>query len=129
MFQKARSSKIARVSRLAITPFEPGHFYMLLNVVESVPGATRSANATIDFETASGSVISISIEGTVSDAKQTRDYVEPQLRAAKERNMTAQIAMDFTDGLALEGDEPEKIIERLMKFGAAAAFVKVTAEE
>jgi hypothetical protein len=129
VFQKARSSKIAKVSRLAITPFEPGHFYMLLNVVESVPGATRSANATIDFETASGSVISISIEGTVGDAKQTRDYVEPQLRAAKERNMTAQIAMDFTDGLALEGEEPEKIIERLTKFGAAAAFVEVTAEE
>ena len=31
-------------------------------------------------------------------------------------------------GLALDGDEPEKIIERLTKFGASAAFVEVTAE-
>lgn len=29
---------------------------------------------------------------------------------------------------ALGGDEPEKIIERLTKFGASAAFVEVTAE-
>lgn len=129
VFQRVRAAKAEKVSRLAITPFDPAHFYMLLNVVESVPGTTRTANATIEFETASGSVVALSIEGTVGDAKQTRDYVEPQLRAAVDRNVTANIALEFTDGLPLDGDEPEKIVERLTKFGAAAAFVEVTAEE
>lgn len=129
VFQRARGAKIEKISRLAITPFEPAHFYMLLNVVESVPGTTRKADAQIEFETASGSIISVTIEGSVEDAKQTRDYVEPQLRAAVEQNVNARIALHFTDGLELSGGEPEKIIERLTKFGAAAAFVEVAAEE
>lgn len=129
VFQRVRAAKINKVSRLAITPFDPANFYMLLNVVESVPSTKRTANANIEFETAAGSIITISIEGTVGDAKQTREYVEPQLRAAVDRNVTASIMLEFNDGLALAGDEPEKIIERLTKFGAAAAFVEVTAEE
>ena len=116
------------MSTLAITPFDPAHFYLLLNVVESVPGTTRKAVASIEFETAGGSTISVSIDGTVSDAKQTRDYIEPQLRAATDRHVTANISLSFADGLPLDGDEPEKIIERLTKFGTAAAFVEVTAE-
>jgi hypothetical protein len=128
VFQRARTAKIEKVSRLALTPFEVGHFFMLLNVVDSIPGATKRANATIEFETAAQSIITMTIEGTVSDAKQTREYVEPQLRAAAEKNVTASISLDFAEGLTLTGDEPEKIIERLTKFGTSAAFVEVTAE-
>ncbi len=128
VFQKARGARVEKVSTLAITPFDPAHFYLLLNVVESVPGTTRRAVASIEFETAGGSTISVSIDGTVGDAKQTRDYVEPQLRAATDRHVTANISLSFADGLPLDGDEPEKIIERLTKFGTAAAFVEVTAE-
>lgn len=128
VFQRARAAKIEKVSRLALTPFEISHFFMLLNVVENVPGATKTANATIEFETAAQSIITMTIEGTVSDAKQTREYVEPQLRAAAEKNVTSTIQLHFIDGLAVDGDEPEKIIERLTKFGTSAAFVEVTAE-
>lgn len=128
VFQRARAAKIEKVSRLALTPFEIGHFFMLLNVVEAVPGATKKANATIEFETASQSLITMTIEGTVSDAKLTREYVEPQLRAATEKNVTSIIQLDFTEGLSLAGDEPEKIIDRLTKFGTSAAFVEVIAE-
>jgi hypothetical protein len=128
VFQRARAAKVDKVSCLALTPFEAGHFFMLLNVVESVPGATKTANATIEFETAAKSIITMTIEGAISDAKQTREYVEPQLRAATEKNVSSTIRLDFADGLALGGDEPEKIIERLTKFGASAAFVEVTAE-
>lgn len=128
VFQKARGARVEKVSSLAITPFDPGHFYLLLNVVESVPGSTRRAMASIEFETAAGSMITLSIDGTIGDAKQTRDYVEPQLRAAADRNISANIMLTFTEGLPLVGDEPEKIIERLTKFGTAAAFVEVTAE-
>ncbi|MFZ2982974.1 MAG: DUF499 domain-containing protein [Sphingobium sp.] len=128
VFQRARTARVEKVTRLVLTPFEVAHFYMLLNVVESVPGATKKANATIEFETAAKSIITMTIEGAVSDAKQTREYVEPQLRAATEKNVNANILLEFTDGLALAGDEPEKIIERLTKFGTSAAFVEVTAE-
>jgi hypothetical protein len=119
---------VEKVSNLALTPFEAGHFFMLLNVVESVPGAAKKAKATIEFETAAQSVVMMTIEGAVSDAKQAREYVEPQLRAATDKNVEAKILLEFNDGLSLAGDEPEKIIERLTKFGTSAAFVEVTAK-
>ena len=128
VFQRARAAKVEKVSNLALTPFEAGHFFMLLNVVESVPGAAKKAKATIEFETAAQSVVMMTIEGAVSDAKQAREYVEPQLRAATDKNVEAKILLEFNDGLSLEGNEPEKIIERLTKFGTSAAFVEVTAE-
>ena len=128
VFQRARAAKVEKVSRLSLTPFEASHFYLLLNVVESIPASTKKATANVEFETTNGSTITITIDGSITDAKQTREYVEPQLRAAAERNVTSSIAVDFPDGLALSGDEPEKIIERLTKFGTAAAFVEVTAE-
>jgi hypothetical protein len=128
VFRRAREGKVEKVSRLAITPFEAAHFYLLLNVVETLPASTKTAVATIDFETTGGSIMHFTFEGQVSDAKQTREYFEPQLRAAAERTMDSKITVAFTDGLALGGDEPEKIIERLTKFGTAAAFVEVTAE-
>lgn len=128
VFQRVRAAKMEKVSRLALTPFEAGHFFMLLNVVESVPGSTKTAVANIEFQTAASSNITITIEGTIGDAKQAREYVEPQLRAAADKHLTARVELEFTDGLIMSGDEPEKIIERLTKFGTAAAFVEVIAE-
>ena len=45
----------------------------------------------------------MTIDGTVGDAKLTREYIEPQLRAAAERNVSASIDLAFADGLALDG--------------------------
>lgn len=128
VFRRAREAKVEKIVRLAITPFEAAHFYLLLNVVETLPSSTKTATATIDFETSAGSIMHFTFEGQVADAKQTREYFEPQLRAAAERTMESKICIDFTEGLILSGDEAEKIIDRLTKFGTAAAFVEVTAE-
>lgn len=128
VFQKARAAKADSIARLSITPFEVAHLFMLLNVVESVPGATKTTNLTIEFETVNGTLIGVTAEGTVADVKQLRDFVEPQVRAAADKNLQAVIRLAFSEGLKLSEDEPEKIVERLTRFGTSAAFVEATVE-
>ena len=128
VFQRARAAKIEKVSSLSIAPFDPAHLFMLLAVVESVPGATKTATVNAEFETTAGTIITVAIEGAITDAKLAREYLEPQLRAAVEKNVTSLIRLDFEAGLTMGSEEPEKIIERLTKFGASAAFVEATVE-
>lgn len=129
VFQKARAAKIEKLSKLSVTPFDIAHLFMLLNVVESVPGATKMAKLNVEFETTNATVITLTADGTVSDVKQLREFVEPQVRAAADKNIQAVIHLSFDAGLDMTGDEPEKIIERLTRFGTSAAFVEAIGEE
>lgn len=129
VFQKARAAKIEKLSKLSITPFDVAHLFMLLNVVESVPGAIKMAKLNVEFETANATIITVTADGTASDLKQLREFVEPQVRAAADKNIQAVIHLTFETGLELTGDEPEKIIERLTRFGTSAAFVEAIGEE
>jgi preprotein translocase subunit SecF len=129
VFQKARAAKVASISRLSITPFEVSHIFMLLSVVEAVPNASKTSSLNVEFEMTSGTLITLTAEGAVADVKQLRDFVEPQVRAAAEKNVHAAIHLAFGDGgLQLSGDEPDKIGERLTRFGTSAAFVEATVE-
>lgn len=128
VFQKASAAKVETISRLSITPFDVAHVFMLLNVVEAVPNAAKTAKLIVEFETAAGTVIGLTAEGTVADVKQLRDFVEPQMRAAADKNLQAVIHLAFAEGLKLSGDEPQKIVERLTRFGTSAAFVEASVE-
>lgn len=57
-----------------------------------------------------------------------KDFLDPQLRAATGRDIQVVFEVTFTDGLPLQGNEPEKLTERLSCFGTDAAYVAATAK-
>lgn len=128
VFQKARSSKAVRLASVTISPFEYADAFKLFSVAETVPDAVKRVEIDGDLTTAAGGDLSIRAEGTLAEMKNLREYIEPQLRAASERRLDVVIRMEFADGLDLSGEAPEKIIERLTRFGAAAAFVEASAK-
>ena len=65
--------------------------------------------------------------GVPTDAQPVKDFLEPQLRAAKEKNMQARFELGFTEGLALSGDAAEKLTEQLTRFATGSAYVEATA--
>lgn len=64
----------------------------------------------------------------MTDAQPVREFLEPQLRDATERNIEAGFELAFADGLTLSGDAPEKLAQRLSRFASGAAYVTATAE-
>ena len=80
------------------------------------------------FITTQDSEMAFEFTGAAQDASTMKDYLEPQFRAAKETDLQTSISFDFEAGLALDGDAPDKFIEKLTRFASAAAYVEATAE-
>lgn len=128
VFQKARSAKAVSLASITISPFDYADAFKLLPVAEGVPEATKHVEMEGDLVTAAGGELSLRAEGTLAEVKGLREFIEPQLRAASEKRLDVTIRLDFASGLPLEGDAPERIVERLTRFGAAAAFVEASAK-
>ena len=80
------------------------------------------------YETSEGGEFTFEFAGPVTDAQPVKDFLEPQLRAGKARDLTMAFNLSFTKGLAMQGDAPEKFTERLTRFASGAAYVTATAE-
>jgi len=128
LWEKARSKKVASLARVGIAMYDAGDAFRLLGAVGAVPGAKKTVVLNGGYETTSGSTMTLEFEGTPDDAKPVKDFIEPQLRAAKEKSLTARFAIDFDEGLSMSGDAAEKLAERLSKFASGAAYVSATAE-
>jgi hypothetical protein len=52
-------------------------------------------------------------DGTPTDVQPLKDFLDPELRAARDKNMEARFEMAFSDGLPLAGDATEKLTDQL----------------
>ena len=108
--------------------FEANDGFQLLGAVGGVSGADKTVTMEGGYETRDGGRYEMEFQGPVPDAEPVREFLEPQLRDAAERDLEVRFALEFGNGLALKGDEPEKLGERLTRFASGAAYVSATAE-
>ncbi len=128
IWQDARAAKVERLAWLSLRVFDWQDAFRLLNVVNAVPGAQKKATLSAEYETTEGSTFKLEYEGHLADALPIKDFLEPQLRAAKDKMVNSTYTLTFADGLSLKADEPEKLTERLVRFAAGAALVEAVAE-
>ena len=108
--------------------FDASDAFRLLGAVGAIAGATKVVTLTGGYETSAGSSLNLEFSGNPDDAKPLKEFLEPQLRAAKEKSLTASFELTFDAGLSLVGDATEKLTERLARFASGAAYVSATAE-
>ncbi len=128
IWETARSRKFGRISSLELKVFDPGDGFKLLGPAGSISQSQKTVEIIGDYETSDGSELTLEYKGTVNDAQPVKDFLNAQLRAAAYRDVKVSFRIDFTDGLDLSGNEPEKLTERLSKFGTGAVYVAATAE-
>ena len=127
LWEQARSKGADRIGTLTIRMFEPGDAFRLLRAVGAVSGAEKAVTLTGGYETRDGGSFQLEFHGPVPDAQPVREFLEPQLRDAAERDLQAGFELNFADGLAMRGDAPEKLTDRLARFASGAAYVSATA--
>lgn len=127
IWEQARSLKFNRISRLELKVFDPGDGFKLMGLVGGISKAEKKVEIQGDYETEAGSELAIEFKGTVTDAMPVKDFLDPQLRAAADKDVSVIFRIEFTDGLDLAGGDPEKLAERLTRFGTGAVFVSATA--
>jgi hypothetical protein len=64
----------------------------------------------------------------VEDALPVKDFLGPQYRAAADKDLVATFNLSFANGLSLDGDAADKLIERLTQQSMGAAYVTASAE-
>ena len=80
------------------------------------------------YVTTEGGEMQLEFKGAPNDALPVKDFLVPQLNAARERDVQATFILTFNPGMPLAGDAAEKLGERLAKFVSGAAYVSATAE-
>ncbi|MEO8624687.1 MAG: DUF499 domain-containing protein, partial [bacterium] len=128
LWEKSRKRKIERIHLVRIRMFEAGDAFKLLGVIGSVQGATKTVTLKGGYETTDGGTLEFAFEGPSTDAQVLKEFLEPQLRAASEKDVNAEFELAFDGGLLTTSDAPERLADRLTKYAAGTAYVTATAE-
>jgi hypothetical protein len=128
IWEQARARGIARLRMLRLRVFDPQDAFKLLSVVGGVTAAKRTAQFEAEYETGGGSVLTLTFNGSPDDAQPVKEFVDAQFRGARDKALTTIYALEFGEGLALGGQEPEKLTEKLARFASGAALVEAEAE-
>ena len=129
LWERARSRKLTHIRAMDLKLFDPSDAFRLLGLVGAITQADKKVVITGGYETTDGGIMELNFEGPPADAQPIKDFLDPQLRAAKDKDLSVTFSIAFADdGLGLTGDAPEKLAERLTKFGTGASYVAITAE-
>lgn len=128
VWEDARRAKVAKLALLRLRVFEISDAFRLLSAIGTVSDADKSVEMTAEYETSEGSSMRLEFRGKPSDALPLKDYLEPQFRAASEKDLNSNFHLAFKNGLDLTGDHPEKLAEKLARFAMGAAFIEAYAE-
>ena len=128
LYEKALAAGMDAIGRMEIRVFDPGDGFRLLRVVGGIPDTTKTVRYDGGYETREGGVFELSFTGSVGDADPLREFLEPQVRDSAAHTLETHFELAFIGGLALKGDAPRKLAERLSRFATAAAYVEATAQ-
>ncbi len=128
VWEAARSRKFGKINTLNLKVYDPGDGFKLLGLIGATPKSEKTVEINGMYETVNGGELEIQFKGNIQDAQPVRDFLDPQLRAALEKDVNVMFQIAFTEGLDLSGDEPEKMSERLSRFGTGAVYVTAAAE-
>ena len=128
LWEKARSRKVALIDVLTIRMFEAGDAFRLLGSVGSVSGAKKEVTIEGGYQTRDGGELSMDFRGPVSDATPIREFLQAQIRDAKDATIEAAFELTFDDGLTMDGDAAAQLTEKLVRFASGAAYVSASAE-
>lgn len=128
LWEKAKSKGLDKIGLLSLKLYDSTDAFRVMVQINGIPQAEKQVRIEGGYETSDGGELSVEFTGPVEDAQPVKAFLEPQLRAAKEKDLQVMLIVTFTEGLDLAGDEPEKLTEKLGKFGSGAALVSAVAK-
>ena len=128
LWENARGAKIQHIGVLQLRLFDTADAFKLISVLGMIPQSSKQVRLEGGYESADGGEFNFTFAGPVSDASQLKAFLEPQLRAARDKTFTASVTVRFESGLALAGRAPEELAEKLTRIATGAAHVQASAE-
>lgn len=129
LWGQLRAREVAAIKTLELRVYHVTDGLRLLGLIAAIPRADKQLTLVASYTTTQGSEFRSEFSGAVADAQPIKDFLEPQLRAARERTLTATYLLTFNDGLSLAGDEPEKLTGQLSKGCSSEIYARTQGEE
>ncbi|TQE98091.1 MAG: hypothetical protein FKY71_15635 [Spiribacter salinus] len=107
--------------------YDAGDGFRVLSSAAGAPKAVMRTRIEAQYETADGGTLELNFSGPSADVGPVKDFLEPQLRAATQTDCAVTITLSFHDGIDPSGEEPQKVTERLARYGGGVAYVTASA--
>lgn len=127
LLEKARHAGVTRIASLTIRLTELLEASRLLAVAGGVAGAKTTVTLEGHYATDAAGEFEFEFRGSIDDALPVKDFLTSQFRAATEKECVANFSLLFNEGLLLDGDAPQKLMDRLNQQQVGSAFVTATA--
>jgi hypothetical protein len=128
IWEQAKQKKVGKLASLRLRGFEVADAFKLLSAVTTIQGAEKQVSIDAEYETTDASTLRMVFNGLPQDAGPLKEFLEPQFRAAREKELKVTYLLSFAEGLDLGGDQPKQITDKLTRFATGAAFVEAYAE-
>ncbi|MDQ8176964.1 MAG: DUF499 domain-containing protein [Gemmatimonadota bacterium] len=128
LWEAARAEKYSHLTTLRLRMFDTADGFRLIGAAGTIPGSSKEVELDGGYETADGSSFEFEYKGNLADAGQLKGFLEPQLRAAADKQFNAAITVRFDQGLSMAGKAPEELAEKLTRIATGAAHVQASAE-
>jgi hypothetical protein len=109
---------------LAVRFFRSADAFKVLGVVGGIPGTQAQVVLSGAYETPSSSKMDFHFEGVPADAAPVREFLESQMRAAREQNVDVAFTLTFAPPIAVPGDDYERIVSRLTRYADGVVEVE-----
>jgi hypothetical protein len=128
LWEKARKARLARIRTIIVKLYDGLAIFKVHGAMAILTDAavTCALEAELGFEGVEE--FTVVYRGRVDKANAVKTFLDPQVRAADEARCTATYTIQFTDGLPLAGEAPEKLASALTRFGGGEAYVEAHAE-
>jgi hypothetical protein len=127
LWEKARSDKVAQIEKLVIRLFDHNATWKLHQALATLRDATVSCSFDVDLSADGIDTFQVEFSGLLSRANALKSFLDPQLKAATEHQLTATYTVEFTAPLSTSPDQTEILSRNLTKYGSGEAFVEAHA--
>jgi hypothetical protein len=128
VWEQARTASVEKLATLEIKLYNDSDAFTLMGFVRQIRSSTTHVAFEGGYSTSEESTFEFDFQGQIGDASAIKDFLAAQMRAARDKSLFATYTVEFSDGLDVTGDEPEKLTERLSRMGTGAAHVSAKAE-
>lgn len=128
LWEDARAQRYSHLTTLRLRMFDTGDGFKLIGAAGTIAGSTKEVELDGGYETQDGSSFEFEFKGSLADAGQLKGFLEPQLRAAQDKQFNAAITVRFEQGLPMVGKAPEELADKLTRIATGAAHVQASAE-
>ena len=117
---------MTQIETLRIRPFVLEDGFRLMVPVGRVRGAGKEVRIEGEYQTNAGGSLCWKFEGPFEDARPVKEFLDRQIRAAKDSDVKIEMMLTFNQGLSLEDKGIKKLTEGLTKLAHGAAQVTAT---